>query len=185
MQHVLVWASAVTETEPVKNPLIPEIYDIVWSIVPFSIVLFFFWKVILPKMQETLDARAEKIEGGIAQAESAQKEAAEALEKYNALLAEARAEASDIKEKARAEGAIILAELKDQASADAAAIAAKAHQQIEAERLAAIQSLRSEVGQLALDLAGRVIGDQVKDSKSSSAIVDRFLADIEKNEKSK
>ena len=185
MQHVLVWASAVAETEPVKNPLIPEIYDIVWSIVPFSIVLFFFWKVILPKMQETLDARAEKIEGGIAQAESAQKEAAEALEKYNQLLAEARAEASDIKEKARAEGAIILAELKDQASADAAAITAKAHQTIEAERLAAIQSLRSEVGQLALDLAGRVIGEQVKDSKSSAAIVDRFLADVEKNEKSK
>ena len=183
MQHALVWATAVTEE--VKNPLIPEIYDLVWSLVPFAIVLFAFWKVILPNMQKTLDARAEKIEGGIAQAESAQKEAAEALEKYNALLAEARAEAADVKEKARAEGAIILAELKDQASADAAAITAKAHQQIEAERLAAIQSLRSEVGQLALDLAGRVIGEQVKDSKSSSAIVDRFLADIEKNEKSK
>jgi F-type H+-transporting ATPase subunit b len=185
MQHALLRVLAATETEPVKNPLIPEIYDIVWSIVPFAIVLFFFWRVILPRMQETLDARAEKIEGGIAQAESAQKEAAEALEKYNVLLAEARTEASEIKDKARGEGAIILAELKDQASADAAAIVAKAHQQIEAERLAAIQSLRSEVGQLALDLAGRVIGDQVKDSKASSAIVDRFLADIEKNEKRK
>ena len=183
MQHALVWASETAEANP--NPLLPAIYDLTWSVIPFAIVLFLFWKVVLPKMQETLDARAEKIEGGIAQAESAQKEAAEALEKYNALLAEARAEAADVKEKARAEGAIILAELKDQASADAAAITAKAHQQIEAERLAAIQSLRSEVGQLALDLAGRVIGEQVKDSMSSSAIVDRFLADIEKNEKSK
>ena len=34
-------------------------------------------------------------------------------------------------------------------------------------------------------LAGRVIGEQVKDAKSSSAVVDRFLADIEKNEKGK
>jgi F-type H+-transporting ATPase subunit b len=75
-------------------------------------------------MQKTLDARAEKIEGGIALAESAQKEAAVALDKYNALLQEARAEAADIKDKARSEGALILAELKDQASADAAAIAA-------------------------------------------------------------
>jgi F-type H+-transporting ATPase subunit b len=75
--------------------------------------------------------------------------------------------------------------MKDQASADAAAIATKAQQQIEAARLAAIQSLRSEVGQLALDLAGRVIGEQVKDAKSSSGIVDRFLSEIEKNEKSK
>jgi F-type H+-transporting ATPase subunit b len=183
MQHALVWAAESAENPP--NPLLPAIYDIVWSIIPFTLVLFLFWKIVLPRMQATLDARAEKIEGGIALAESAQKDAAAALEKYNTLLAEARAEASDIKEKARAEGSIILAELKDQASADAAAITAKAHQQIEAERLAAIQSLRAEVGQLALDLAGRVIGEQVKDSKSSSAIVDRFLGEIEKNEKSK
>ena len=181
MLYALVRASETTESAP--NPLIPAMYDIVWSIVPFAIVLFVFWKFVLPNMQKTLDARAEKIEGGIAQAESAQKEAAEALEKYNSLLAEARAEAADIKEKARAEGSIILAELKDQASADAAAITAKAHQQIEAERMAAIQSLRSEVGQLALDLAGRVIGEQVKDSKSSSAVVDRYLAELEKSEK--
>lgn len=183
MLHAIVWASETVESNP--NPLIPAIYDIVWSIIPFAIVLFMFWKVILPNMQKTLDARAEKIEGGIAQAESAQKEAAEALDKYNALLAEARAEAADIKEKARAEGALILAELKDQATDAAEAITAKAHQQIEAERLAAIQSLRTEVGQLALDLAGRVIGEQVKDAKSSSAIVDRFIADLEKNETSR
>ena len=181
MLYALVRASETTESAP--NPLIPAMYDIVWSVVPFVIVLILFWKLVLPNMQKTLDARAEKIEGGIAQAESAQKEAAEALEKYNALLAEARAEAADIKDKARAEGSIILAELKDQASADAAAITAKAHQQIEAERIAAIQSLRSEVGQLALDLAGRVIGEQVKDNKSSSAVVDRYLAELEKSEK--
>ena len=59
------------------------------------------------------------------------------LKKYNALLNEARAEAADIREKARAEGALILAELKDQATDAAEAITAKAHQQIEAERLAA------------------------------------------------
>jgi F-type H+-transporting ATPase subunit b len=183
MLHAFVWASESTESVP--NPLIPAIYDIVWSIIPFTIVLIMFWKVILPNMQKTLDARAEKIEGGIALAESAQQEAAVALEKYNALLQEARAEAADIKEKARAEGALILAELKDQASDAAEAITVKAQQQIEAERLAAIQSLRSEVGQLALELAGRVIGEQVKDAKASSAVVDRFLADVEKNEKSK
>ena len=178
MLHALVWAAESVEAP--HNPLIPATYDIVWSIVPFVIVLVVFWKAVLPNMQKTLDARAEKIEGGIAQAESAQREAAEALDKYNALLAEARAEAADIKEKARAEGAIILAELKDQATETAAGITAKAHQQIEAERIAAIAALRAEVGQLALDLAGRVIGEQVKDDKSSSAVVDRFLAELDK-----
>jgi F-type H+-transporting ATPase subunit b len=109
MLHALVWAAESAEAAP--NPLLPAIYDIVWSIIPFTLVLFLFWKIVLPRMQKTLDARAEKIEGGIALAESAQQEAAVALEKYNALLQEARTEAADIKEKARAEGALILAEL--------------------------------------------------------------------------
>ena len=73
------------------NPLLPAIYDIVWSIIPFALVLLLFWRVVLPRLQKTLDERSEAIEGGIAQAENAQAEAKEALEKYNALLAEGRA----------------------------------------------------------------------------------------------
>lgn len=183
MLNALVWASEATV--PTPNPLIPAVYDIVWSVIPFAIVLFLFWKIVLPRMQATLDERAEKIEGGIALAENAQAEAKAALDQYNQLLAEARAEAADIRDKARAEGGVILAELRDQATADANAITAKAHATIEAERLAAIQSLRSEVGTLALDLAGRVIGEHVADDKKASALVDRYLADLESTGKKK
>ena len=168
-----------------QNPLLPAIPDLFWSSVVFVILLTFFWIKVLPNFKKTLDARTEAIEGRLAEAERIQAEVAQKTADIAEAQENSRAEASAIREAARAEGVAILAELKDQASADAAAITAKAHQQIEAERLAAIQSLRSEVGQLALDLAGRVIGEQVKDSKSSSAVVDRFLADIEKNEKSK
>ena len=101
------------------NPLIPAWYDIVYSIIPFALVLLLFWKVVLPRMQKMLDERAAKIEGGIEQAESAQAEAKVALEKYNAMLAEARAEAAKIREQARVDGGAILAELKEQASSEA------------------------------------------------------------------
>ena len=69
------------------NPLIPAIYDIVWSLIPFALVLFLFWRVVLPRLQKTLDERSQAIEGGIAEAQSAQLEAKEALDKYNKLLA--------------------------------------------------------------------------------------------------
>ncbi len=75
---------AAEEGEAV-NPLLPAWYDIVYSIIPFALVLLLFWKVVLPRMQRTLDERAAKIEGGIAQAESAQAEAKAALEEYNKL----------------------------------------------------------------------------------------------------
>ena len=57
--------------------------------------------------------------------------------------------------------------------------------QIDAERAAALVSLRSEVGSLALDLASGVIGESLNDDKRSSALVDRFLADLEASEQAK
>lgn len=164
--------------------LLPAIYDIVWSIVPFALlVIVFVWKV-LPRYQATLDARADAIEGGIKRAETAQAEAAAAKDSYTAQLAEARAEAGRIRDQARADGAKIIAEQKQQAAAEAARITAAAQAQIEAERAAALVSLRAEVGTLALDLASGVVGQSLSDDKKASQVVDRFLADLEASESS-
>lgn len=172
-------AELIIAAEETPNPLLPAWYDIVYSLIPFALVLLLFWRVVLPRMQKLLDERAALIEGGIEKAESAQAEAKAALEEYNKLLAEARAEAATIREKARAEGGAILAELKEHAQAEAARVTATAQQQIEAERQAALVSLRAEVGTLALDLASGVIGESLNDDKRATSLVDRFLADLE------
>lgn len=172
--------SAAAET---LNPLIPGIPDLVWSALIFVVLFIFFWKKILPSVQKTLDTRAELIEGGIKKAENAQAAAAAALEKYNEQLAEARAEAAQIRDHARQDGTKILNELKEQASADAARITANAQATIEAERQSALVSLRSEVGSLAIDLASGVIGQSLTDDKNAANLVDQFLADLEKSEK--
>ena len=178
-------AMATEEGESLPNQLIPANYDIVWSLVPFEIILFLFWRVVLPAMQKTLDARAELIEGGIKKAENAQAEADAALEEYKKQLADARAEAAKIREQARLDGTSILNELKEQAQTESARIVASAQAQIEAERQSALVSLRSEVGSLAIDLASGVIGESLADDKKAAGIVDRFLADLEADEKAK
>jgi len=174
--------AAATE-EVGHSPLLPEWYDIIWSAVCFVIILLFFWKMFLPRMQKMLDERSAAIEGNIAKADEAQRKADEALEQYTAQLAEARQEAGAIREAAREDGKRIVAEAKEQATVEAGRITASAHAQIEAERQAALVSLRSEVGTLALDLAGNVIGETLTDDQKAAAIVDRFLADIEATEK--
>ena len=161
------------------NPLVPAFYDILWSLVVFLVLLAIFWKVVLPRMQALLDERSAAIEGGIKKAEEAQAEAAAALESYNTQLAEARAEASHIKEKARADASKIEADLKARAIEDAERITAQAQQRIEQERQAAFSSLKSEVGTLALDLSEKVVGESMDDARSAS-IVDRFLAGLER-----
>lgn len=179
----MLQALIVASTEEVQNPLLPAPYDMVWSAVVFAIILIFFWKKVLPNVSAMLEARGAAIEGNIEKADAAQREAEEALAKYTAQLADARAEAGKIRDAARADGAKIVTEAKETASTEAARITATAKAQIEAERQSALVSLKSEVGSLAIDLASGVIGEALTDDKKSKALVDRFLADLDKSEK--
>ncbi|MBL3686407.1 F0F1 ATP synthase subunit B [Leucobacter zeae] len=165
------------------NPLLPATYDIVWSAVVFFIILIAFWKVFLPKMQAMLDERAEAIEGNIAKADEAQAKAEAALQEYTAQLASARQEAGEIREAARADAGKIVAKAKEDAVTEQGRIAQAAQAQIEAERQSAVVSLRKDVGSLAIDLASSVVGETLTDDQKASALVDRFLADLEASEK--
>lgn len=170
-------------TEEEHNPLLPGTSDLVWGLLCFLVILFVFWKYALPRMQELLDKRAAAIEGNIEKADEAQRQAEAALEQYTAQLAEARREAGEIREAARADAKKIVAEAKDAATTEANRVTAAAQAQIEAERQSALVSLRSEVGTLALDLAGGVIGETLSDDTRAQGVVDRFLAELEASEK--
>jgi F-type H+-transporting ATPase subunit b len=166
-----------------QSPVIPALPDLIWGTFAFVVILaLFLWRV-LPKMNAALDARADAIEGGIKRADEAQAKAEAALEEYNAKLAGAREEAGEIRDAARSDATKIVAKAKEDASAEAARIAQAAQAQIEAERQSAVVSLRKEVGGLAIDLASDVVGEQLSDDQRASALVDRFLADLEASEK--
>lgn len=165
--------------EVAKNPLIPEVYDLVWSSVVFAILLVFFWFRVLPNFKKTLDARTEAIEGRLAEAERIQAEVAEKTADIAKAQENSRAEASAIREQARAEGVIILAELKEQATAEAARITANSKTQIDAESKAAVVALRADVGALAIELASRLVGASLAGDKIANAVVDEFLDELE------
>ncbi|MCL2092386.1 MAG: F0F1 ATP synthase subunit B [Micrococcales bacterium] len=171
---------AAEDAQP--NPLVPEIFDIFWSLVIVISVGVVFTKMVLPKFQAVFDERASLIEGGIAKAGKAQEEANAALAEYSKQLADARGEAARIKEDARTEAAAIVAEARARALDEAARIAAAAERSVEAERQAAAVALRTEVGTLATELAGKIVGESLADDKRLSRVVDRFLDDLEASE---
>ncbi|MFP5333949.1 MAG: F0F1 ATP synthase subunit B [Actinomycetes bacterium] len=160
-------------------PIIPHPGELIFGFITFGILLWIVTRKVVPRLEEVYAERTAVIEGGMKQAEEAQAQAEAALEEYRSQLTEARAEAARIREEARAEGASILAEMREKAAAEAARITASAHKQIEAERQQAVVQLRSEVGRLATDLAGRIVGESLEDEARQRRIVDRFLADIE------
>ncbi|GAA1698108.1 MAG: F0F1 ATP synthase subunit B [Dietzia sp.] len=166
--------------EDSPNPLIPPLYDIVWSLIPLAVILWLFWKFILPKFQQVLDERSERIEGGLRRAEQTQAEAKEELAKYKAQLAEARSEAAKIRDDARAQGQQILADMKSEAQAESDRIVAAGNQQLAAQRQQIIAELRSDLGRQSVDLAERLMGEQLSDPVRRSGTIDRFLADLDR-----
>ncbi|MGW9404666.1 F0F1 ATP synthase subunit B [Arthrobacter sp. NPDC055585] len=161
------------------NPLIPNIWEILVTLLGFAVLMFIVVKFVVPMFEKTYAERTEAIEGGLAKAEAAQAEASAALDEYKQQLIDARTEANRIREEARAEGAQILADLKAKAAAESARIMEQSQVTIEAERQAAVVSLRSEVGTLATELASRIVGESLADDARSARVVDRFLDELE------
>lgn len=165
--------------EQLQNPLIPNLTELIVGIVTFGIIFFALWKVLIPRLNQTLEERTDKIEGGLQRAEEAQAEANETLAKYQEQLAEARHEAARLRERAREEGAQIIAEMRVEAAAERQRLIEAAHTQIAADRQQALQSLRTEVGAIAVDLASRVVGESLADEARQRRTVERFLAELE------
>ena len=157
---------------------IPKVYDIVWSLVILAIVAVFFYKFFMPRFQAVFDERAERIQGGIAKAEKAQKDADEAKAKYEAQLSTARVEASKIRDDARAEASHIIADARSRAESDAAQITANAQRSLESQQQQALVSLKGEVGALATALAGKILGSQLKDSAVQSSMIDSMIDEL-------
>ncbi len=133
----------------------------------------------MPRIQKTLAERADAIEGGLKRADDAQAEAARVLKQYQDQLAEARHEASRLREEAKEQGAQIIAEMREQAQAEARRVTESAQAQLEADRQQAVTALRAEVGALAMELASRIVGEALKDEARQQRTVDRFLAQLE------
>src|SRR5579863_2394557 len=161
------------------NPLLPSWPEFIIGTILFALVFGFLAKIALPRIQKTLAARTDAIEGGLNRADDAQKEAQQLLEQYRQQLAEARHEAARLREEAREQGAQIIAEMREQAQVEARRVTEAAQAQIDAERQQALTALRAEVGTLATELASRIVGESLTDEARQSRMVDRFLSELE------
>ena len=158
---------------------IPELYDIVWSLIILVVIALFFYKFFMPKFNAIFDERAAKIEGNIVKAEQARKDADDAKAKYEAQLNTARVEASKIRDDARAEASHIIADARSRAESDAAQITANAQRAIESQQRQAMVSLKGDVGTLAAALAGKILGAKLDDADVQTSMLDRMIADLD------
>lgn len=161
------------------NVLRIPLYEFIIALVAFLIVLAVLAKVALPNVKKILDEREEAIAGGIRKAEEAQAEVAKLREQMQGELDAARQEAADIRTQAQADRAAIIEEARTAAQAAAKQVNDQAQAAIEADRAKAMSELRSSVGTMAVDLAGKIVGENLADDQASQRVVDRFITSLE------
>jgi F-type H+-transporting ATPase subunit b len=165
--------------ESEHNPLFPIWQELVIGTIAFAVLCYVLMKYVFPTMEKTFQARVEAIEGGIERAERAQSEANALLEQYKLQLAEARTEAAKIRDEARADAEGIRADLLAKAQEERDRIIAAGRESLAAERQTIIRELRTEVGTLAVSLAGKIVGESLEDEARRRGTVDRFLTGLQ------
>jgi len=161
-----------------SNFLVPNGTFII-ELIAFILILVVLAKFVIPPINKAMEARQEAIRKEFAELDEAKADANSAKDEFEAQIADARKEAARIREEAREQGAAIIAEMREQAQAESTRIVEHGKTQIEAERQQAIASLRSEAGNLASGLAGRIVGESLDDEARQSRVVERFLAELE------
>jgi len=161
------------------SPILPALSEIIIGTIAFAVLCWALMRYVFPRMEETFQARREAIEGGIERAKEAQAEAQRVLEEYRAKLGEARTEAAQIRDAARAEAQRITDEMREQAQTEQRRIVQRGEEQLAAQRQQIIRELRTEIGALAVTLAERVVGESLEDDIRRRGTVDRFVADLE------
>ncbi len=160
------------------NFLVPNM-TFVFELVSFAIIMYVMYKWVLPPINQAMTERQEKIKAQFDEAAQLKADA-EATEKENqAQLADARAEASRIREEAREQGAQIIVQHREQAQVEAERITTNAQAQIEVERAQALSQLKGEVGAIATTLAGRIVGESLDEDARQKRSVERFIAELE------
>ena len=175
---IFTFAATEGEAEPSGTDLIlPAIDELIWGAVAFAIVLFVLNKFAFPKLRETVEAREKQIQGDLESAERAKTEAQQAKANYDKQIADARAEANRIIEDARRQAEDVRKDLIAKAERDAEQITTRATEQLDAERTRTVSELQSTIGDLAIELAEKVVGRSL-DSGTHRELVDSYIKEV-------
>jgi len=161
-----------------SNFLVPNATILV-ELFAFLIMLWVLGRFVVPPVQRAITERQELIRAQFDEAREAKERAEAAEATYQRSLEETRARASQLREEARAQGRQIIDETRAKAQAEADRELAHGRQHLSTERDSLARELRVGVGELAVELAGRIIGESLTEEAREAGWVERFLADLD------
>jgi len=140
----------------------------------FLLLIFLVKKYAWGNITSVLDERAEKISSDIDGAEEARKKAEELASKREAELAGSRTEAKTIIENAKGTAEKSKADILAEAKLEAGRLKDKANQEIAQNKAEALQSVKGDVADLTISLAGKIISQNL-DSQAHKELIDQYI----------
>ena len=140
----------------------------------FLLLIFLVKKYAWGNLTNILDERAEKISSDIDGAEAARKKAEELASKREAELAGSRSEAKTIIENAKETAEKSKSDILAEAKLEAGRLKEKANQEIAQNKAEALQSVKGEVADLTVSLAGKIISQNL-DGHAHKELIDQYI----------
>lgn len=164
------------------HPLItPDLGQVFWTSVTFFLLLIilrvFAWKPIL----QALKNRNESIRDALDSAENARKEMASLKTDNEKILKEARKEKDLLLTEARKMKEQIIREAKFEAETEAKKLVEMASIKIQNEKLAAVNEIKTIISDLSVEIAEKLLREQLSDHSKQEKIISEMLKDIELN----
>lgn len=147
------------------------------QMISFAILIWFSAKFIWPPLMAAIEERQAKIAEGLAAADRSKKDLAQAEEKVNEALREARVKAAEIIAQAEVRGNQIVDAAKEEAIAEGNRQKAAAQAEIVAATSRAKEDLRKQVSSLAVAGAEKLIRREI-DANAHRALLDELAAEI-------
>jgi F-type H+-transporting ATPase subunit b len=154
-----------------------DVFKLAFQIINFLLILYLLNRFVFRRVLALLDERQERIAKGLEDAESAARDRELARAEREAALDEARKEAAAMIARATKIAEDSRAEIVAAARAEAEKVAARATEEITAEKQRAIAELRTQVADLALDAAGRLVKAEMN-APTQRRLVEDFLAEV-------
>ena len=160
-----------------KKDLYPHASELIVGAIAFGILFYFMWKWVIPRVNTLLDERRAQIQGQLESAEQTRQQAERELAEYRKQLANAREDANQIIEEARETADQFRRDIQAKAEEESRNTVARAQDEIRAERDRVFNELRAQVADIAVSLAGRVVGAEL-DTKSHERLIDEYIEQV-------
>ena len=149
-----------------------------WQILLFVALVFLLWRYAWKPILNAVNDREEGIKNALAAAEEAKKEMQNVTADSEKLLKEARAERETMLKEAREIKDKIVADAKEQAQVEGDKLIKQAQATIESEKKAAVTDIKNQVAELSVEIAEKIIKDQLASKDKQLKMVDTMLGDI-------